>query len=116
MKWRGMAMLLPAIALVVGCSKAEDNKRAAKAAADDMSQHTPGGMASHSTGDADTDFLAGMIPHHQGALDMARDELAKGTDPKVREMAKEVIATQQAEIDRMQKWLAERQAAKAGAR
>lgn len=109
-------MLLPAIALVIGCSKADDNKRAAKAAAADMSQHTPGVMQLRSPGDVDTNFLSAMISHQQVAYDMARDELAKGTDPKVREMAKEVIATQQVEIDRMQKWLAERQAAKAGAR
>ena len=73
-------------------------------------------MAMPSTGDPDTDFLRGMIPHHEGAVDMARAELANGTDPKVRAMAEEVIRTQQAEIVKMQAWFAERQATKKGTR
>jgi len=78
--------------------------------------HDMAGMAMPSTGDPDTDFLRGMIPHHQGAVAMAEAELAKGTDPKVRAMAEEVIRTQRAEIETMQTWLAERQAARTGTR
>lgn len=78
--------------------------------------HGATGMAMLSTGDPDTDFLRGMIPHHAGAVEMARAEIANGTDPKVRAMAEEVIRTQQAEILKMQTWLAERQAAKKEAR
>ena len=74
--------------------------------------HDKTSMVMPSTGDPDTDFLRGMIPHHEGAVEMARAVIANGSDPKVRAMAEEVIRTQQAEITKMQTWLAERQAAK----
>jgi uncharacterized protein (DUF305 family) len=53
------------------------------------------------TGDADRDFLAMMIPHHAGAVEMARLLLIHGKDPLVRRLAEEIIAGQQAEIDAM---------------
>lgn len=57
------------------------------------------------TGNADIDFAAMMIPHHQGAIDMARYQLAHGTDPAMRRLAQEIIVTQQAEIEVMQRRL-----------
>jgi uncharacterized protein (DUF305 family) len=54
------------------------------------------------TGDPDRDFLAMMIPHHAGAVEMARLVLIYGRDPLVRQLAEEIIAGQQAEITAMQ--------------
>jgi len=46
-----------------------------------------------------------MIPHHQGAIDMAKGELSYGKDPAMRRLAQEIIADQQSEIDLMNLWL-----------
>jgi len=58
------------------------------------------------TGDPDVDFVQGMIPHHQGAIDMAKVVLANGKDPEIRKLAEGVVKAQEAEIKEMQAWLA----------
>jgi len=55
--------------------------------------HAPG-----YTGNPDVDFLAMMIPHHEGAVEMARLVLIHGKDPLTRRLAEEIIASQSAEI------------------
>ncbi|QTC93189.1 DUF305 domain-containing protein [Brevundimonas goettingensis] len=57
------------------------------------------------TGDSDRDFAAMMIPHHQGAVDMARIELAYGKDEPMRRLAQGIIVEQTQEIALMQDFL-----------
>jgi uncharacterized protein (DUF305 family) len=57
--------------------------------------------------DIDVAFVCGMIPHHQGAIDMARAELQYGNDEWTKAMAQKVINAQMQEIADMSKWLEE---------
>jgi Domain of unknown function (DUF305) len=58
-------------------------------------------MAVKPTGNIDADFVAMMIPHHQGAIDMAIAVLQYGSNPRVKRIAQEIIITQQQEIEVM---------------
>ncbi len=60
----------------------------------------------HYSGDTDRDFVANMIPHHQGAVAMARTELKYGSDPQLKKLSQDIIAAQDKEIAYMKAWLA----------
>mgnify|MGYP002385668683 FL=1 len=62
-------------------------------------------MAAKPTGNPDHDFAAMMIPHHQGAIDMAKAQLLYGGDPVLRRLAQEIIVAQQQEIEVMRRAL-----------
>lgn len=58
------------------------------------------------TGDADVDFVKGMIAHHKGAVEMAQIVLEHGKDAEAKKLAEEIIAAQESEIKWMEEWLA----------
>ena len=59
------------------------------------------------TGDPDHDFVVMMIPHHQGAVDMAEVELKYGKDPELLALCRRIIVAQKKEIAQMNAWLAD---------
>ena len=73
---------------------------------DAMSVMHKGMHSAPQTGDPDRDFVTMMIPHHQGAIDMAKALLLYGRDEQLKRLAQEIIADQQNEVQLMQLWLA----------
>lgn len=80
---------------------------ASKAYLDSMKDMHGDMSAGVKAADPDVAFAQGMIPHHQGAINMAEVELKYGKDLAMRKMAENVISAQKAEIATMQQWLAE---------
>src|SRR5882724_221768 len=75
---------------------------------DSMSVMHKGMHSAPRTGDPDRDFVTMMIPHHQGAIDMAKAILLYGKDAQLKRLAQEIIADQQNEVQLMQLWLSRR--------
>lgn len=76
-----------------------------RAMKDSMEQMDNGMKSGAMNGDVDHDFATMMMPHHQGAIDMAKAELLYGKDPVMRRLAEEIVVDQQSEIQAMQLWL-----------
>jgi uncharacterized protein (DUF305 family) len=74
------------------------NRSASSLAFDAVGKKMHAEMSISYSGDADRDFLRAMIPHHQGAVDMARIVIAFGKDPDVRKLAEEIVRAQESEI------------------
>lgn len=100
---------------MAGCEKYSDDVFPVDHSMMDMSDMDPmsmsmadmGAMLEWKTGDElDRAFLEGMIPHHQGAIDMA-EYLVDAKHPELQALGTEIIAAQQAEIDQMNAWLLE---------
>jgi YVTN family beta-propeller protein len=103
-----VVILLPPFASVSQehAAKADADPAFARALMESMEVMDKNMMAAPMTGGADHDFCAMMLPHHQGAIDMAKAVLLHGTDPVVRRLAQEIMVTQQQEIEAMRQRLA----------
>ncbi len=88
-----------------GGAKPKGDAGPSSAAFHAINQKMHEGMDITYTGNADVDFVRGMIPHHQGAVDMAKTLLAFGKDPQLRKLAEEIVKAQETEIALMQEWL-----------
>ena len=117
--WIRKLGLVAAVLAAVACSQPDHLTTHHKSASDPEEAHgfareLEAGMqtmiqnmhAAGVSGNADVDFLAMMIPHHQGAVEMARLALIYGKDPLTRRVAEEIISSQTAEIAAMTERLA----------
>ena len=78
-----------------------------KAAPSAKSDKVPGmDMEGQMGGDPDIDFIEMMIPHHQGAIDMAKEALQQAKHPEIKQLAQNIINAQRAEIQKMNEWKA----------
>ncbi len=103
---RGFRKWLAATAIFVVTSAtsavADESRSSAFAAANNAAMtKMMAGMDVRPSGDIDRDFVAAMIPHHQGAIDMAVAELRYGSNEKLRRIAQEIVVAQQQEITAM---------------
>ncbi|HME23681.1 MAG TPA: DUF305 domain-containing protein [Acetobacteraceae bacterium] len=96
---RRLSLVLMAGAVGAGAPPVTDSKEAPFLAENQAAMTTMmAGMDITPSGDVDRDFAAMMIPHHQGAIDMAQAELRHGHNEQLRRIAQEIIVEQQQEI------------------
>ena len=97
--------LITAVAIVAGAQMDSRATSFMRSMEESMSRMDSGMRSAPMNGNSDHDFVTMMMPHHQGAIDMAKAELIYGNDPVMRRMAEEIIVDQQSEIQAMQLWL-----------
>ena len=102
--WSRSRVAIASCLLLLAAAPAEPDGFAA--AMDTAMARMDHGMMQPPSGDADRDFAAMMIPHHQGAIEMAEAELRFGHDPALRRLAQGIIVEQQQEIAVMRQALA----------
>ena len=96
---RRLSLVLMAGAVGAGAPPVTDSKEASFLAENQAAMTTMmAGMDITPSGDVDRDFVAMMIPHHQGAIDMAQAELRHGHNEQLRRIAQAIIVEQQQEI------------------
>ena len=99
-KRRSRRVILPAVALFLGTAVFAADEAEAPFLKDNAAAMSKmmAAMAAQPTGDIDRDFVATMVPHHQGAIEMAQAELRYGHNEQLRRIAQEIIVDQTQEI------------------
>lgn len=100
-----IAGLVAAFSIVAMSQTEPCAKRFMNIMKDSMDRMDNGMKSAPMNGDVDHDFVTIMMPHHQGAIEMAKAELLYGKDPVTRRLAEEIVVDQQSEIQAMQLWL-----------
>jgi len=107
----GLALLALALASTAACSSPSPEKAPEEASfmakSDAAMARMMAAMRIKPSKDVDRDFVALMVPHHRGAIDMAEAELSYGRNEPLRGLAQEIIATQEQEIVAMRRALDE---------
>lgn len=103
-----IAGLMTAIGMVAGAQMDSGGMRFMHSMEESMNRMDTGMKSAPMNGNSDHDFVTMMMPHHQGAIDMAKAEMIYGKDPVIRRLAEEIIVDQQSEIQAMQLWLSKR--------
>jgi len=113
MSIKGLGMVLcPVVALIVAAWIEPAGARFKQQMSGSLQRMDRQMIKAPMNGNVDHDFASMMIPHHQGAIDMAKAELVYGNDSVMRRLAQEILVDQQSEIDAMRLWLGKTAASK----
>ena len=97
--------LIAAFSIAVVAQTEPRAKTFMQAMKESMERMDNGMQSAPMNGNIDHDFATMMMPHHHGAIDMAKAELLYGKDPVMRRLAEEIVVDQQSEIQAMELWL-----------